>query len=489
MTNAALRGKPDAGNPHVRFDEGEVAPAATPRRRSLLYNIKSVLCVAVSALAAMLNASDTPEVSNVQMSQQTMGRKVTITYELNNAPNGAVITFDVETNRTGTVTSDDADWVSIGGAAVCNAKGDVWKKVSQGSRTITWRPDLSWEGHKISLDKGGARAVVTAWALDNTPDYMVVDISAGAQPNTQKYYPSVDFLPGGILGNDDYRTTKLVMRKIMAKDVEWTMGSTTLETERNAARETTHQAKLESNYYIGVFPITQSQWGLIQTSRPAPSYFNNLSYRAMRPVEQVCYNEIRNAANDTAENAAYNWPNDPNPSSFLGLLHSRTGIAFDLPSEAQWEFAARAGNGATKWGDGSSIQNQNPDANLNLLGRYTANGGGTNPAASIDATTGTAIVGTYKPNAWGLYDTAGNVWELCLDWYADDITAHGGKVNIDPATPANTLSGASGASRVFRGGAWYSAAGNCRPAYRGSTTPSTRADSISFRVLCSAGLR
>ena len=459
-------------------------------------NIKSVLCVATSALAAMLNASDTPEVSNVQMSQQIMGRKVTITYELNNAPNGAVITFDVETNRTGTVTSDDADWVSIGGAAVCNAKGDVWKKVSQGSGTITWRPDLSWEGHKISLDKGGARAVVTAWALDNTPNYMVVDVSAAAQPNTQKYYPSADFVPGGILGKPTYRTTLLVMRKVMAKDVEWTMGSTSLETMRIASREATHQVTLSNNYYIGVFPVTQAQWDLIQPSRTVPSYFNSAADRAMRPVEQVSYNEIRNAANSTTANTAYDWPADPNPSSFLGKLRTKTGLDFDLPSEAQWEFAARAGNGDTKWGDGSGILNADADMNLDLLGRYQRNGGQiwngssyVDPAQSCGAMNGTAIVGSYAPNAWGLYDMHGNVWEWCLDWYEDNISAHGGAVNIDPTAPAKTLSGASGARRVGRGGCWVLAARYCRPASCSSFAPPNRLGYLGFRVLCSAGLQ
>ena len=290
------------------------------------------------------------------------------------------------------------------------------------------------------------------------------------------------------------------MRKIMAKDVTWTMGSTPLETGRKAARETAHRVTLTNNYYIGVFEVTQAQWDLIQTSRPAPSYFTNAADRAMRPVELMCYNEIRlradNAAATSGQIDSYSWPKGPNPNSFLGKLRTKSGLDFDLPSEAQWEFAARAGNGDTKWGDGSGILNVNPDANLNLLGRYQCNGGQVlsgssyaNPAQSCGATNGTAIVGSYAPNAWGLYDMHGNVWEWCLDWYEENITAHGGAVNIDPSAPAKTLSGASGATRVFRGGSWSGAAGMCRPAYRNSRAPTYCPATYGFRVVCTAGLQ
>ena len=458
----------------------------------------NIKCIAagISVAVSFVAVGSTPLVTEVTMSQPADSHRVTITYKMDGAP--AVVTLDVQTNRTGRATESDADWVSIGGVAVCNAQGAVWRKVTEADKadglyTITWRPDLSWPDHKI--DNKSARAVVTAWALDNTPDYMAVDISAAAQPNTQTYYPAADFVPGGVT-NGLYKTTTLLMRKVMAKDVKWTMGSTTLETKRNATREATHQVKLDGNYYIGVYEVTQAQWDLIQPSRLAPSYFNNAADRAMRPVEQVCYNEIRNSDNSTTADAAYNWPADPNPNSFLGKLRTKSGLDFDLPSDAQWEFAARAGNGDTKWGDGSGILNADKDENLDLLGRYERDGGkvqnGTsyaNPAQSCGATNGTAIVGSYAPNAWGLYDMHGNVWEWCLDWYADDITAHGGKVNIDPATPANTLSGASGASRVIRGGSWGNAAGYCRPASRNYSTPTYRSSNFGFRVVCTAGLQ
>ena len=438
------------------------------------------IAFAVAAATAKADPAD-PQISNVRLEQNGVSRRVTVKYDLDEA---AVVTMDVLTNG-----------VSIGGANIQAVGGDCFKKVAAGNdHEVTWDPHLSWPDQKFGAGVVSVR--MTAWALDNTPDYMVVDVSSAAQPNTQTYYPTADFIPGGVLSNTNYRTGMILMRKIMAKNVTWMMGSTTLETKRNATREATHQVTLTNNYYIGVFPVTQAQWDLIQPSRTAPSYYNNAADRAMRPVEQVCYNEIRNAADSTTANTTYDWPTDPNPSSFLGKLRTKTGIDFDLPSEAQWEFAARAGNGDTKWGDGSGILNSDADANLDKLGRYQRNGGQVlsgssyaNPAQSCGATNGTAIVGSYAPNDWGLYDTVGNVWEWCLDWYADDITAHGGKVNIDPATPANTLSGASGAPRVNRGGGWFRVAGYCRPAFRSGYTPSTRNNYIGFRLACTAGLQ
>ncbi len=446
-------------------------------------NIKKLTTAALAATTSAALTAAVPEISGVTMAQD-VARLVTITYTLADAP--AVVTVDVQTNNANGV------WTSIGGEAVWNAQGDVWKKVETGSHTITWRPDHSWPDHKVA--DGGARAVVTAWALDNTPDYMAVDVSAAARPDTQTYYPAAGFVPGGVT-NHLYKTTTLLMRKIMAKDVKWTMGSTPLETVgRNAAREVTHQVALTNNYYIGVYEVTQSQWSLIATNSSAAANFT--TERFMRPMEQVSYNEIRNAVNSTWANTAYNWPAVPNPGSFLGLVRSKTGIDFDLPSEAQWEFAARAGNGVGYWNDGSAILNEEFDANLNLLGRNARNGGmvpnGTSydpPDTNCGVTNGTAIVGSYAPNSWGLYDMHGNVFELCLDWYEDNINAHGGAVNIAPAASAKTLSNASGSKRVQRGGAWNYAAGLCRPAYRYGGDPANRNSNLGFRVVCTAGLR
>ena len=445
------------------------------------------------AAAACADPAD-PQISNVRLNQNSISRRVTVKYDLDEA---AVVTMDVLTNG-----------VSIGGANIQHVSGDCFRQVAAGNdHIVEWDPYLSWPDQKFGAGVVSVR--MTAWALDNTPDYMAVDITATGGADTQTYYPAADFVPGGVT-NGIYKTTKLLMRKIMAKGVEWTMGSTTLETQnRQAAREATHQVTLTNNYYIGVYEVTQSQWSQVATNSTISANFT--TERFMRPMEKVCYNEIRlkydsNAAATADEIANYSWPKKPNPSSFLGLLRSKTGLDFDLPSEAQWEFAARAGNGVGYWNDGSAILNTNPDDNLKLLGRYERNGGkvlsGTSyidPAASCDVTNGTAIVGSYLPNAWGLYDMHGNVWEWCLDWSQDNIATakdasdelYGGRVNIDPSNPANYLSGASasGAARVRRGGSWNNAAGVCRPAIRSSDAPTTRNICYGFRVLCTAGLQ
>ena len=140
---------------------------------------KLMLLTGVLAALAVC-ADEVPEVSGITMTQGGDSRLVTITYKLDKAP--AIVTLDIQTNSTA------GTWASIGGENIQNVSGDVWKKVAAGDHTITWRPDISWPDHKIA--NGGARAVVTAWSVDNPPDYMVVDLTEGAQPNTECYYPA-----------------------------------------------------------------------------------------------------------------------------------------------------------------------------------------------------------------------------------------------------------------------------------------------------------
>jgi len=438
----------------------------------------------ISAMAAVcacaLVADGVPEAGNVTMTQDSLTREVTITYTLANAP--AVVTLDIQTNGPN-------GWVSIGGEHIdCfSSDSDVWKKVSgKETYTIKWNPDVSWPSNKVTIADGGVKAVVTAWALDDTPDYMVVDITSAAVQNSQRYYPSVEFLPGGLFGRDDYRTTKLVMRKIRAKNVRWTMGSI-FETSRSAASEATHDVTLTNNYYIGVFEVTQAQ--LYQIAG-----FNNSTFKtegAMRSANSISFNAIRCAAVTSATYVGSGSPTDaPYTGSFLDILNKRTGLDFDLPGEAQWEYACRAGQGESRWGDGTYFTSA---TDAGMPGRCKVNGGyidgTTAPGTGASPANGTAIVGSYAPNAWGIYDMHGNQYEYCLDWYTADISGLNGAINIDPVDPSKTLAGTAGSTRVRRGGAYHVAASSCRSAARIEFNPGNSDGTWGFRLVCRAGLK
>ena len=429
---------------------------------------KSMVCMTAGVAVAVASAA--PVVSNVSMTQASGGRLVRIKYSLSE---DAVVTLDVMTNATPNAATG---WTSIGGEAVCNAQGAVWRKVTsadadgEGKYMITWRPDLSWAGEQgkgFKVPDGCAKAVVTAWSLNNTPNYMVVDITSTGGAGTEKYYPAADFVPSGVT-NSLYKTGSLLMRKIMAKDVTWMMGSVA-EEGRIATRETSHQVTLTNNYYIGIYPVTLTQWRQVAGYTPS----QHPTDLTMAPVVFVSYTDIRQGKGTESTYASATggvYPAEPYEDSFLGLLRTKTGLDFDLPSEAQWEFAARAGNGEGYWGNGSAMRiAANKDVNLAKLGRYQYSEDGSNRGA---------IVGSYAPNAWGLYDVHGNVWEWCLDRYADNITGLNGAVKT----------GSSG-NCSQRGGAWSAVAGNCRPAYRASAIPTGRCSTDGFRLLCTAGLQ
>ena len=453
-----------------------------------------------------------PVVTSCEMSQPGGVGEVTVKYKFTGA-DYAVVTLSIETNNL------SGSWSPIRGEAVCNAKGEVWKKVAKVSdeteHVIKWRPSQTWkdaDGKGFVIPVGGARAVVTAWATNNTPDYMVVDVSDAAARNSERYYPAVDYLPGSVPGqkgaitnNPAYKTTMLVMRKIMAKDITWTMGSVAgIETQSDAGSEATHQVTLDSNYYIGVFEITQSQYRQIATNSTVKPYSvrnyegnptSGFPGHPYRPMDGICYVELRIKKNSTDaptsdEYNNYSWPKPPLEASFLGLLRLKTGLDFDLPSEAQWEFAARAGHGSGFWGNGTRIMNADTDDNLAEIARYTKNHASGDDARELGLA-GSAFVGSYRPNDWGLYDMNGNVAEWCLDFYEADITGFGGAVNIDMENPMNTLSSVAGNERVTRGGAQGWVASRTRPAYR-SYSGGQRNRNIYYagcRVVCPVGAR
>ena len=297
----------------------------------------------------------------------------------------------------------------------------------------------------------------------NGPEsYLVVDLSAGSSALSYPitYLPSVP--PGG--WTDAYKTTQMVFRRIPAGT--FVMGSPTNELGRYSD-ETQHQVTLTQDFYIGVFEMTQKQWERVMGAWP--SYFDNVSYRDARPVEQVNYNVVRGSSPA--------WPgynNNVDANSFMGRLRARTGRAFDLPTESQWEYAGRAGT-TTALNSGYNLSDLIDDARLVGVGRYYYNGG-LGYSSRADTTAGTAKVGSYLMNQWGLYDIHGNVLEWCLDLYG-----------TYPGTVTDPKGVSTGSTRVGRGGSWASGANYCRVAYRAETGSIFDAYTVGFRACLPPG--
>lgn len=433
--------------------------------------MKSEIFAAVLNVAA-LAALAVPDVGGVACVPGTDG-EVTIAYTLSNE--AAVITFDV-------LSGGD----SLGGEALRDvaASSDCWKVIQPGARTIRWRPHFLVSGAVDTLS-----VKVSAWSVDNPPPVMVVDLVSGtAAADRVRYYPSLDHLPGGLLENAAYRTSKLVFRKVMGVGVNWQMGAPSTMAGIPST-EYAFDAQLSRNYYLGVFEFTQGQFSHFSTSFPDSSFSVN---RAMRPLENVAFNEIRcNALGSTSFAGGAGFSDAPYAGSLLDLIRSRTGVAVDLPTDAEWEFACKAGDDGSHWDNGAAINMSNTQ-DVNMNGRHRYNGGYIDgevmpSGATADIDNGTAIVGSYAPNVWGFYDMHGNVFEFCLDWYEENISGNGGAVNIDPADSSKMRSGATGTVRVRRGGSWHVDTNAGRPTSRLGCEPAGRSTMWGFRLLVPAG--
>ena len=306
-------------------------------------------------------------------------------------------------------------------------------------KVYTLKPNTTYYIRLRSYKKVDSEDLCSEWSkaqkflVPSYPDiitkgtYLVIDLSGG--PDAVRY--PVSYLQSEPAGGwtTEYKSTKMVFRLIQAGT--FMMGSPENEYGRHSD-ETLHKVTLTRPFYIGVFEVTQKQWELVT------------NYKGGYGSEEGPLRPARKSS--TAIKS------DFDDRSFVGFLRSRTGLEFDLPTEAQWEYACRAGTSTALY-DGNNITNTYYDGNLNKLARnywnkYDGKGGYEG---------GATTVGSYLPNAWGLYDMLGNAWEVCLDRYVEDL---GSLPVVDPIAQ-------SYAAHVTKGGDPACGASGCRSAVRG----------------------
>ncbi len=227
--------------------------------------------------------------------------------------------------------------------------------------------------------------------------------------------------------NKTFTVNGVSFEMVTVKGGTFTMGATSEQgSDADSDEKPTHSVTL-SDYYIGKFEVTQELWEAVMGSNPSHFKGSNL------PVEKVSWNDCQ---------------------MFVKNLNSLTGKNFRLPTEAEWEYAARGGNKSK--GDKYSGSNDKND-----VAWYDDNSGGR-----------TRPVGTKSPNELGIHDMSGNVWEWCQDWYG----------NYGSGSHTNPQGASSGSYRVYRGGGWSSDAEYCRVSNRSNYSP-VRGSNLGFRVV------
>lgn len=337
------------------------------------------------ATSAAASAFGMVDISNATVSQGFGTRDVTVSYDIisTDEPNTPVyIGFDVLTNG-----------VSIGLENIKTLEGDIHQDSTAKAPftagtgySFVWKARKDWPDHRIK----DAQVKITAYTeadFQDRFDYLYVDLSAGS---TATSYPVVYSLAGPDTSNGDWKTKQLWMRRIrVAPLTTFTVGIPDGNLCRQFKQETPQTAKLQNDYWIGVLELTQGQLKLINGTTP--------SLWESAAAINFNYDNIRgNDGWKSSKTAA--------AGSFLGKLAARTGLNFDLPTGAQWEYACRAGT-TTDLNNGKNITTLDELCpNLDEVAMYAANCKGSFPP-----------VAQRNPNAWGLYDMHGSVSEICLD--------------------------------------------------------------------------
>lgn len=244
---------------------------------------------------------------------------------------------------------------------------------------------------------------------------------------------------------EDVRTfnvNDVSFKMILVKAGTFTMGATSEQTGADDDEKPAHQVTLTQDYYMGETEVTQALWKAVTGYSPTSGgsqWSSTYGIGDGYPAYYICYEDVQ---------------------SFISKLNSLTGETFRMPTEAEWEYAARGGSESKGYRYSGS---NTPD---NVVWCYDNSDSKTHP------------VKTKSPNELGLYDMSGNVYERCSDWYSSSY--YSSSASSDPEGPT------SGSSRVYRSGGWTCDAAHCRVAYRSNYAPSYSDGSIGFRLALSS---
>ena len=424
----------------------------------------------MTSLATFIAASlfAAPEITNVAVAQDPLTHVVTVSYDLNE---DAIVTVAFLTNgvvceTSKAVAGDVWRLVKVTGEL---KKGSTTEYMSYPHRKLSW--NVAADLGETNLAKYSLAARVTAWSEDSPPTYYVLDLANAV--TRRRYYEYEGQLPFGI-GSDVYRTTQMVFRRIPAAGATFVMGAPAAETQAAghwqtgwAGAETQHNVTFTKDYYMGVFEVTQAQWLQVIGFFIPPSGGNE--WKMPQSYENEAHTlPVQNCARNRwlcgEKHNADSWKGDVDQDVSLGYLSKNTFFYelrqrlggqskhYNLPTEAQWEYACRAGT-TTAFSDGRGYDASADYSDIAVYG-----------------TTQPARVGSKKPNAWGLYDMHGNIAEIVLD-NAKRNDKEPKNVDEEYAKDATDPHGwESGFTDMcLRGGSWGKTSASLRSAFRNAS--------------------
>ena len=443
--------------------------------------MKSIVLAVVSVCAVAANAADVGRV--IVRQQWPWSTKINVDFELSGV--SASAPADISLRCYDGAAEIPAATV---GAALSGAR---YALTEGGTYTLTLDPTVLFpSGTKTVPD---FRVTVAASAASETSlevlykivnlesPYDVEDVTRGALLNGTYGSIETDFAAldpsfstgmsdvliwTGVTNDVKYKSTHMVLRKIPAngKSFKFLKGNSKINGGNGV------NVSFTNDFYIGVFEVTQAQFAKTLTHPFAAtgdvgSNETNALYTAYRPVNRVPFGKSGRRSLRGVTNGVL-WPEGDHTTldsgSYFKLMQSRTGLVFDLPTEAMWEYACR---GMSTKGEIYTGNYSNDAQGQKIMrafhingsnGAYTSAGFNNTCGRDVDLTDGPAWVGSYLPNAWGLYDMLGNLWEICLD----RIGNVGPEDLVDPRGPVVSWN-STPTDRVVRGGAYNTARNQC----------------------------